>query len=118
MLSSLAPGLPSPPGLEKPQDAFSWSVLVLFYLASAYLEETYFRIYLEAALQKAKWASPARLLLSTGLFTLCHLYQGPLGLCNALIAGIFLLLFYRKTQSPHGLALGHGLYNVLAYVLQ
>jgi membrane protease YdiL (CAAX protease family) len=56
-------------------------------------------------------------LISSGLFTLCHLYQGPLGLCNALAAGIFLLLFYRKTRLPLGLALGHGLYNVLAYVL-
>jgi hypothetical protein len=27
------------------------------------------------------------------------------------------VLFYRKTRSPHGLALGHGLYNILAYVV-
>jgi membrane protease YdiL (CAAX protease family) len=116
-LSLVAPELPSPPGLVKPDSALSWTVLVLFYFASAYLEEAYFRVYLETALQRVKMAPLARLLISAGLFTLCHLYQGPLGLANALAAGIFLLLFYRKTRSPHGLALGHGLYNVLAYIL-
>ncbi|MDR1211371.1 MAG: CPBP family intramembrane metalloprotease [Spirochaetaceae bacterium] len=116
-LSRLAPELPSPPLLVKPSGAFSWFVLVLFYLASGYLEEGYFRIYLEARLGRAGCGPLARLLLSSCLFALCHLYQGLPGFCNAFVSGIFLLFFYRKTRLPHGLALGHGLYNILAYVL-
>jgi membrane protease YdiL (CAAX protease family) len=109
LLSRVVPGLPSPPVLARPSDSFSWFVLVLFYLASACLEETYFRVYLETRLSRAKLGPLARLVLSSGLFALCHRYQGDLGLCNAFVSGVFLLLFYRKTRSPCGIVLGPGL---------
>jgi hypothetical protein len=116
LLSRLAP-FPGPPELAKPQDPLSWCLLILFCLATGYLEEGYFRIYLEAHLAAGGFGNRARLLISCALFSLCHLYQGPLGLCNAALAGLFLLALYRKTGAPHGIALGHGCYNILAYAL-
>jgi membrane protease YdiL (CAAX protease family) len=116
LLSRLTP-LPGPPELTKPQEPLSWCLLIIFCLASGYLEEGYFRVYIEARLRAGGFGNRTRLLISCGLFTLCHLYQGPVGLCNAALAGLFLLLLYRKTGAPHGLALGHGCYNILVYVL-
>jgi membrane protease YdiL (CAAX protease family) len=35
---------------------------------------------------------------------------------NAGIAGILLSIIYLKTESYHGIALAHAVYNILAYV--
>jgi membrane protease YdiL (CAAX protease family) len=50
------------------------------------------------------------------IFGLCHAYEGPWGFANALLAGAFLSLIYIKTASFHGVALSHGLYNILVYL--
>jgi membrane protease YdiL (CAAX protease family) len=115
VLSFFAPFLPAPPVLVRPSGLGGWLVLGVFCLGTGYLEEGYFRVYLETRLSAGGLTPLPRLAIACGLFTLCHLYQGPVGLCNAALAGLFLLLVYRKTGTLHGLALGHGCYNILVY---
>ncbi|MCX7656445.1 MAG: CPBP family glutamic-type intramembrane protease [Treponemataceae bacterium] len=54
--------------------------------------------------------------VSSLLFALTHLYQGPLGFFQALGAGLILALVYLKTGSIHPPSLAHGIFNLLVYL--
>jgi membrane protease YdiL (CAAX protease family) len=55
------------------------------------------------------------ILASTALFSLCHIYEGPWGVINAVLAGLLLSLIYVHYGALHGLAWAHGLYNIFIY---
>ncbi|TCW62250.1 hypothetical protein C5O22_01915 [Treponema sp. J25] len=55
-------------------------------------------------------------IVSSLLFALTHLYQGPLGFFQALGAGLILALVYLQTGSIHPPALAHGIFNLLVYL--
>uniref|UniRef100_A0A7C3IHC9 CPBP family intramembrane metalloprotease n=1 Tax=Gracilinema caldarium TaxID=215591 RepID=A0A7C3IHC9_9SPIR len=104
-----------PPLIQAPQTTAAWFVMVIGSFATAYLEEIFFRLYLLHRFDTAGIPSMAGNLLSILLFSLCHLYEGPLGTLNAAIASLCFTLIYRRAKSIHSPAWAHGLYNVLAF---
>ncbi|HOJ98858.1 MAG TPA: CPBP family intramembrane metalloprotease [Termitinemataceae bacterium] len=56
------------------------------------------------------------LIVSSLLFALTHLYQGPLGCFQAFGAGLILSFVYLQTESVHIPALAHGIFNLLVYL--
>jgi membrane protease YdiL (CAAX protease family) len=116
----LEPLLPFPvsaPEIVGPQGPAAFLAMILSCLGVGYLEESYFRLYLSARLKAGGLAPAKALLVSSLLFALCHLYEGPLGALNAFLAGLLLFFIFTRSQSVHGLAWAHGAYNIIAYVM-
>lgn len=124
-LVSLLPqmeNLPPPPKIEAPDTVWGWIVIAFSCLGTGYLEETYFRYYLftagpTAAPEKLNVDAAARIVLSTGLFSICHIYEGPWGILNAALAGILLSALFVRFKSFHGIAWAHGAYNIFVYCI-
>jgi membrane protease YdiL (CAAX protease family) len=108
-------GFPAPE-IPLPEDFFSWTATVLACLSAAYLEEGYFRVYLPEKLAASGFSGIQCFCIPVLVFALCHVYEGPWGFANALLAGVLLSLVYQRTSSFHGIAAAHGLYNILAYL--
>ncbi|MDR2073221.1 MAG: CPBP family intramembrane metalloprotease [Spirochaetaceae bacterium] len=106
----------SAPKLILPSGALAWVTVVCSSLTTGYLEEGYFRLYLPERLQKAAVGPRRSFIFPVLIFALCHAYEGPWGFANALVAGIILSLGYRKIPGFHGIALAHGIYNILVYL--
>jgi membrane protease YdiL (CAAX protease family) len=116
LVSFLAAFSGFPPfSISLPGSVLAWAVVVLASFSTGYLEEAYFRIFLPA--QCAHFGCFAGFWFPILLFSLCHAYEGLWGFINALLAGFFLSLAYRKTLSLHGIALAHGLYNLSVYLI-
>jgi len=98
-----------------PSTISGWLILCLSCICSAYLEESYFRYYLLTKRSELKLNAPSALVFSTALFSICHIYEGPLGVLNAAISGAFLCLIFLRFNSLHGIALAHGLYNIAVF---
>jgi membrane protease YdiL (CAAX protease family) len=98
-----------------PQGPLAVAVMILSCLGTAYLEETYFRFYLFRQLGKSGPAKAA--LVSSLLFALCHLYEGPFGALNAFLAGLLLFYIFTRSRSLHGIAWAHGAYNIFVYIM-
>ncbi|MDR2901346.1 MAG: CPBP family intramembrane metalloprotease [Treponema sp.] len=94
-----------------------WVIILISCIITGYTEESYFRVYLINHLSLSGIPLNKALVSSCMLFALCHVYQGPIGLLSSGLAGFFLSYVYIKRRSIHGIALGHGLYNLLSYVL-
>jgi len=94
-----------------------WAVLCVFCMFSAYLEESYFRFYLLSKREELNLHAPGALVLSTIMFSVCHIYGGPWSFLNALISGSVLGFLFLRYNSLHGLAIAHGLYNITAYII-
>jgi membrane protease YdiL (CAAX protease family) len=94
------------------------AVIIMFFscLSTGYLEEFYFRYYLSLRFKQAGLRNIPAMGLAVVLFSLCHIYEGPWGALNALLAGILLSLVYKKYRALHGIAWAHGLYNVFIYL--
>ena len=105
-----------PPKIEAPNNIYGWIVLVFTCLASAYLEESYFRYYLIGKLEKEVPKALPRLVFSTVLFSICHSYAGLFAIINAALAGILLSLLFIRFKSLHGIGLAHGAYNLYVYL--
>jgi membrane protease YdiL (CAAX protease family) len=116
---SLASNLMNMPAraLPVPAHRAGWILLCVSCLSTGYLEESYFRFYLLNKLEEAGSALSIRVLGSTLLFAVCHIYEGPLGLLNSIMAALILSSVYTRYRSLHGIALAHGAYNFIAYVL-
>lgn len=94
-----------------------WIIIVLSCITTGYAEESYFRVYLFHHLRLSGIAPRNIMIVSCVLFALCHAYQGTAGIFSSFFAGLFLSYMYMKTRSVHGIALGHGLYNITSYIL-
>jgi membrane protease YdiL (CAAX protease family) len=117
-LTSLGAAITGTPGrpIPVPDNPLSWTAAILGSLSTGYLEESYFRVYLPRRLLSAEFGLVKSFALPVLVFGLCHAYEGPWGFANALVAGSFLSLVYIKTASFHGIALAHGIYNILVYL--
>jgi len=100
-----------------PQTVTAWVVLVISCVSSAYLEESFFRFYLLSRKEEMGLGSHRAALVSTLLFSICHIYEGPWGFLNAALSGVVLAYIFLRFRSLHGVAIAHALYNILAYVL-
>jgi membrane protease YdiL (CAAX protease family) len=120
LLSLLGAFLPDPVIAQEigfPQGPAAILVMILSSLSTGYLEESYFRFYLSRRFAEAGVGRVKAMLISSLLFALCHLYEGPLGALNAFLAGTLLFFIYTRRRSLHGVAWAHGLYNVFVYVM-
>ena len=109
--------IPIPPKLEAPVNPTGWVVLVFSCLGTGYLEESFFRYYLITKYEKSLPQIPIRVVYSTFLFSLCHIYEGPGGFVNAVLAGILLSALFIRYRSLHGIAWAHCAYNVFVYAM-
>jgi membrane protease YdiL (CAAX protease family) len=110
--------LPPPPRVDAPRTPLQWFVIVLSCAGTGYLEEAYFRFYLLKTFEFARMGIGRGIFFSVLLFTLCHTYEGPWGMANAALAGFLLALGFKKQGRLHGIAWGHGAYNLLVYMLE
>ena len=111
--NSLSP----PPKVEAPADIVGYIVMVISCLGTGYLEESYFRYYLLSRLEGSFPHPVFGIILSTVLFSLCHLYEGPWGIINSVLAGTLLSVLFLRYRSLHGIAWAHGAYNVFVYIM-
>jgi membrane protease YdiL (CAAX protease family) len=114
--ASLFPSVSSP-AIGTPQGPAAFLVMALSSLSTGYLEESYFRFYLFTRFKEGGIGPVQGMICSSLLFALCHLYEGPLGMVNAFLAGMFLFFLFSRRQSIHGLAWAHGGYNVFVYIM-
>jgi membrane protease YdiL (CAAX protease family) len=105
-----------PPGSPPPRIS-AWILISLSCLSTGYLEESFFRYYLHEKLTLSGLSAPRFILVSAALFSLCHIYEGPWGVMNACFAGLLLALIFARFRALHGIALAHGLYNLLVYII-
>jgi len=110
-------GLPEFPRILPPTTAAPWVALVVAVFAGAYLEESFFRLYLLSKLPEAGLGPHRAVFVSTMLFAICHLYAGPWGFVNAAVSGTALSYVFLRFRSLHGVSIAHGIYNVAAFAL-
>jgi len=110
-------GLALPVKVEAPVSVLGWIVMVFSCLGTGYLEESYFRYYLLTKLEKWQPNVLIRIVFSTILFSICHIFEGPCGIINAMLAGFFLSWLYNRFRSLHGVAWAHGAYNIFVYFI-
>ena len=110
--------IPSVPHFSPPNSAVPWVILVISCFSAAYLEESFFRFYLLSKREEMGLGPHRAVLVSTLLFSFCHLYEGPWGFLNAALSGVLLAFVFLRFRSLHGIAIAHALYNILVYVLE
>jgi membrane protease YdiL (CAAX protease family) len=102
--------------LFKPEGIAAWAKTAVFCLLIGYWEEGFFRMYFLTVCRRTGIKNFAAVLFSSLVFASCHSYEGLPGMINAGLAGVFLSIIYLKTESLHGTALAHTVYNILAYI--
>ena len=110
-------GIDMPPGVKGPENLQGYIVIVFSCLFTGYLEESYFRYYLLTRLELVIPNTLIQIMLSSFLFALCHVYEGPWGIINAALAGVFLSVLYLRFRAIHGIAWAHGAYNIFVYAM-
>ena len=109
--------IPAAPRFLPPETALSWGILALSCTVSAYLEESYFRVYLLSKREEMGLGTYRAVLVSALMFAVCHAYEGPWGFLNSALSGTLLAFIYLRFRSLHGIAVAHALYNMVAYAL-
>jgi membrane protease YdiL (CAAX protease family) len=110
------PELPTNIRIEAPGDLTGFAALFFSCISTGYLEEGYFRYYLGEKIGEFGLGPRSFLLISTVLFSFCHVYEGPWGTMNSVLAAVILALVYTRFHSLHGIALAHGFYNMVVYL--
>jgi membrane protease YdiL (CAAX protease family) len=109
--------IPSGSRFLPPRNVVSWVILVISSVSTAYLEESFFRFYLLTKREEMGFGPHRAVLISTLLFSICHIYEGPWGFLNAALSGVLLAYIFLRFRSLHGIVFAHALYNVLVYAL-
>jgi membrane protease YdiL (CAAX protease family) len=117
LVSRFLSEIPSGPHYLPPQGVFPWIILAITCISTAYLEESFFRFYLLSKREEMGIGPHRAVLISTLLFSVCHIYEGPWGFLNAALSGVVLAFVFLRFRSLHGIALAHALYNVLVYAI-
>jgi membrane protease YdiL (CAAX protease family) len=117
LVSRFLSEIPSGPHYLPPQGVFPWTILAISCISTAYLEESFFRFYLLSKREEMGIGPHRAVLISTLLFSVCHIYEGPWGFLNAALSGVVLAFVFLRFRSLHGIALAHALYNVLVYAI-
>ena len=86
-------------------------VALLFGLTAGYREEFFFRSYLLGRLGQLDISVAVAAVASTALFSLGHIYEGPLGVAIAAALGALFAAVYVRRPNLHVIAIAHGLYN-------
>jgi len=115
--SSYIGGYSTQVSLNLPSTVPGWIMLFISCICAAYLEESYFRYYLITRRDELRLNTSSALLLSTALFSICHIYEGAWGFLNAALSGALLGFIFLRYNSLHGIAVAHGFYNFLAYAV-
>jgi membrane protease YdiL (CAAX protease family) len=110
-------GTPADTGIGAPATFSGWLVMLLSCVSTGYLEESFFRFYLLNKLGELGVKTGTAVFVSVVFFALCHVYEGPWGVLNAVLAGTLLALLFLQYRSLHGIALAHGFYNTFVYAL-
>ena len=114
-----------PPEIIKPGNISGWIAVILLSLSIGALEEAFFRVYLPERIRqslpqkngKTNRTIAGAFIGSTLVFSLCHVYEGPWGITNAILASAVLSIVYIKSSSFPGIALAHGLYNIFVFLI-
>jgi len=115
LISPYFSSIPQGPQVASPSGTAAWLVLAFSCILTGYLEESFFRYYLYFRYKEIGQAKI--ILVSTLLFSVCHIYEGPWGFLNAALSGILLAFIFIRYRSIHGIALSHGLYNIFVFAL-
>ncbi|HUJ76042.1 MAG TPA: type II CAAX endopeptidase family protein [bacterium] len=99
------------------QGAAQVPLAVLFGLTAGYREEFFFRAYLVSRLDELGLTVPAAAAVSTALFCLGHVYEGPLAVAVTAALGILLCVAWLRWKNLHIVAVAHGCYNALVLCL-
>lgn len=92
-------------------------VIVVFCVAAAYLEESFFRLLLYRRLLISGLKKAPAVLVSSLMFAACHAWEGVWGMTGALLSGIFLAFLFERKKSLNIVSLSHALYNITVYLL-
>ena len=127
-LAAAVTGFLPPEKIRPPGGIQGWTAAILLSLSIGALEEAFFRVYLperimglqqaesaKAGKKTSRSAAPA-FIVSAFIFALCHAWEGPWGIANALLASFVLSIAYIKSGSFPGIALAHGLYNIFVFL--
>jgi membrane protease YdiL (CAAX protease family) len=117
LVSPFFTGIPADAGLGSPGSIPGWIVMILSCVSTGYLEESFFRFYILRGLHEAGIRTGRLICVSALLFSLCHIYEGPWGVLNSVLAGTLLSVLFLHFKSLHGVALAHGFYNAFVYAL-
>jgi membrane protease YdiL (CAAX protease family) len=115
-IAVLFPEIPGNFNIGAPGDIAGFLAVFISCISTGYLEESYFRYYLGEKIGEFGLGPRAFLAISTVLFSLCHVYEGPWGTMNSVLAAVILALAYTRFHGLHGLALAHGFYNFVVYL--
>lgn len=99
------------------QSAAQIPLAVLFGLTAGYREEFFFRAYLLGRLEEMGVAVPASVAVSTAVFSLGHVYEGPMAIAVTVALGVLLSAAWLRWKNLHVVAVAHGAYNTLVLVL-
>jgi len=99
------------------QSAAQIPVAMLFGLTAGYREEFFFRAYLLGRLDELGLNVPAAVAVSTTVFCLGHVYEGPLAVAVTAVLGVLLSAAWLRRRSLHVVAIAHGAYNALVLCL-
>ena len=110
-------GIQQGPLIIPPSGKLTWTVLIFSCLLTGYLEESFFRFYLLSKFKMIGLDPVKAALVSTAMFAICHIYEGPWGFLNAALCGILLAFIFLRYRSLHGIAISHGLYNICSYIM-
>jgi membrane protease YdiL (CAAX protease family) len=86
---------------------------LLFGLTAGYREEFFFRSYLLGRFGQLGLPVPVAAVSSIALFSLGHIYEGPLGVAIAVALGALFTVVYLRRPNLHVIAISHGLYNAI-----
>jgi membrane protease YdiL (CAAX protease family) len=101
-------------GLESPAQI---PLALLFGLAAGYREEFFFRSYLLGRTDELGIPAALGVAVSTALFCLGHLYEGPLAVAVTAALGVLLAAAWLRCRNLHVVAIAHGAYNALVLCL-
>jgi membrane protease YdiL (CAAX protease family) len=120
LLISFFSGPSLPPKIEPPASVSGWIIMFFSCIGTGYLEESYFRFYLLKKMTRITFGTAGmitRIALSAVLFSICHIYEGPWGIANAVLAGALLSVLFERYGALHGIAWAHGGYNAFVYFM-
>ena len=101
-------------GLQSPAQI---PLALLFGLTAGYREEFFFRSYLLGRMDELGIPVALGVAVSTALFCLGHLYEGPLAVAVTAALGVLLAAAWLRCRNLHVVAIAHGAYNALVLCL-
>ncbi len=82
-------------------------------LVSGYREELFFRAYLLTRLGQIGIPAGFAVAGASLLFSLGHLYEGPIAVAVTAVQGVYLSLIFMRRKNLHVISIAHGAYNFI-----